>query len=356
MIDLTQAFIDTASRVTADRPPIPAEPVLARIRRRRAARHATQGVVGLGAAGAVALVGGQLVGADGTGPLGPAGGSWVEGTWPQAVTTTDDLSVCGAQVGPLHDPPGDAEVRLGIEVGGSAVTGEPFEAAVALGIAVDGWFFGRPATPVRLVVVSDDRVVAVGETAPTELPAPGADFLGGGPGRGVRITSPATVDMVSCADGAPLQPGLYELYAVQTFTSVQVPTSDLAGYDGDAASLTFGDDEPLVLAGGPAPIEVVRSPLDVAGIPAAVPLVVERLLAATRTADGWQVTVEFDDVEGYARAEAALLAGGYTGGPDLDQREMAWRADFRSDDYLVEVDVANETGGGILGTYLIVRR
>lgn len=155
MNDLTLALWTAADRATADRDPLPASPVLSRIRRRRTARYASQGAVGVAAAGA-AVVGG--VQAAGRAPE-PS---------PAATDLADAMTIrCGADLDDLVQPggapdvdltlytygtglfaPADAEVPLTLDVTASAdavgqigtsVTYALFKGDTVVGLPADGW-------------------------------------------------------------------------------------------------------------------------------------------------------------------------------------------------------------------------
>ncbi|WP_024285829.1 hypothetical protein [Cellulomonas sp. KRMCY2] len=107
-------------------------------------------------------------------------------------------------------------------------------------------------------------------------------------------------------------------------------------------------------------VEVTAGPgPTLADLPVEVPLVVERLLRIEAVDDAtWQVTVEFDDRDGYARARAALVDAGFAvDGEETSADRPFWSfGTFSSPRYTVTLDVSNETGGGFLGDYLITTR
>ncbi len=100
MNDLTLALWTAADRATAGRDPLPASPVLSRIRRRRTVRYASQGAVGVAAAGA-AVVGGVQVAGRAPEPT------------PAATDLADAMTIrCGADLDDLVQPGGAPDVEL----------------------------------------------------------------------------------------------------------------------------------------------------------------------------------------------------------------------------------------------------
>lgn len=155
MNDLTLALWKAADDATAGRDPLPASPVLSRIHRRRTVRYASQGAVGVAAAGA-AVVGG--VQAAGRAPEpSPAATDLADAMTIRCGTAIDDL----AQPGGAPDvelqlltfgtglfAPADAEVPLSLDVTASAdavgqvgtsVTYALFQGDTVVGLPVDGW-------------------------------------------------------------------------------------------------------------------------------------------------------------------------------------------------------------------------
>lgn len=103
MNDLTLALRAAADRAAADRDPLPASPVLSRIRRRRTVRYASQGAVGVAAAGAVAFAGVQAAG------RAPA-------PTPAATGLADAMTVrCGADLGDYAQPEGAPDVTVTLD-------------------------------------------------------------------------------------------------------------------------------------------------------------------------------------------------------------------------------------------------
>ena len=155
MNDLTLALWTAADQATAGRDPLPASPVLTRIRRRRTVRYASQGAVGVAAAGA-AVVGGVQAASRAPEPS------------PAATDLADAMAIrCGADLDDLVQPggapdvalqldhldtavlvPADADIPLTVEatasadaVGqvGTSVTYALFQGDTVVGLPVDGW-------------------------------------------------------------------------------------------------------------------------------------------------------------------------------------------------------------------------
>lgn len=104
MPDLFDALHRAADTATAERPPIAAPPVLARIRRRRTVRYASQGAVGIAAAGAVAVGGVQLANRP---PASPATSGPTD--------LAESLAVgCGVALDDYVQPDGAPEVSLSL--------------------------------------------------------------------------------------------------------------------------------------------------------------------------------------------------------------------------------------------------
>ncbi len=176
MNDLTLALWTAADRATAGRDPLPASPVLARIRRRRTARYASQGAVGVAAAGAAVV-----------------GGVQVAGRAPEPTPAATDLAEamtlrCGAAIDEYAQPDGAPEVTLTLDASdamvepadaeipffafaeaspeaaaqaGSALTFALVDDGVVVGLPADGWTggstpgFDEQTTPRQLVAWTD---------------------------------------------------------------------------------------------------------------------------------------------------------------------------------------------------------
>lgn len=155
MNDLTLALWTAADRATADRDPLPASPVLSRIHRRRTVRYASQGAVGVAAAGAAVVGGVQAVGR-------------APEPSPAATDLADAMTIrCGASIDEYAQPggapdvevllysldpaavvPSDADVPLTVDVSaaadavdqaGTSITYALFQGGRVVGLPVDGW-------------------------------------------------------------------------------------------------------------------------------------------------------------------------------------------------------------------------
>lgn len=155
MNDLTLALWNAADRATAGRDPLPASPVLTRIRRRRTVRYASQSAVGVAAAGAAVVGGAQVAGH--TPEPSPAATDLVDAMTIRCGTDLDDLTQPGGApdvelllltFGTGLFAPADADVPLTLDatasvdaVGqvGTAVTYALFQGDTVVGLPVDGW-------------------------------------------------------------------------------------------------------------------------------------------------------------------------------------------------------------------------
>lgn len=189
-VDLEQSLAELARSVgddaTAERMTGQVRHMVSRIRRRRAARHAANGVVGVGAAAAVTFGAVQL------------GGRPVAEAPPVAGQSEDpaaqQLGACGA-------PPRDAAQELSA---GSGATGLGLEAPPAEGVSgstVDV----AGVSPGSVVLLRDGVVV----TEPGVTEGPVTDSF---PGHATFELS-----LVACDTGRPLAPGPYELHLTGSY-------------------------------------------------------------------------------------------------------------------------------------------
>lgn len=124
MNDLTFALRAAADHATADRDPLPAPPVLTRIHRRRTVRYASQGAVGMAAAGA-AVVGGVQVAARAPEPS------------PAATGLAESMTVrCGVDLDAFAQPEGAPDVTLRLDAFEAAMV-EPADAQVPFTVDVE---------------------------------------------------------------------------------------------------------------------------------------------------------------------------------------------------------------------------
>lgn len=233
--------------------------MVSRIRRRRAARHAGQGVVGVGAAAAVTFGGVQLAGRPTTAP--PATQAPTEGPSPTSPTWTTSTAVCGvAPPAPVADPRA-ADLLLDAEVQREVPYGEAIPVSTALRSAsIDGsppitW---AQATPVslELMVVQDGLVVGstlvvFADTRPGMNPA---DALITGDEYHFSTCSGGDAREPLTPEDSTLAPGDYTLVATERLvladgTEVAVPGGPwvVTVTDPDAAA---GPDEENVSADG----------------------------------------------------------------------------------------------------------
>jgi hypothetical protein len=202
MIDLSHALHDAARTTTAARPTMAAAPVVARIRRRRAARVATNSAVGVAATGAVVVGGWQLAGLRGP-DAPPADGLSSE---------TAPTLTCGE---PVPDPePIGGEASLNLEA--ETTIGATLLVELSLRFEADGTT-NAPLSVTehpQLAVTQGGHVVAFTDAEQrtdrvtlTTGPLPGTETL-----TGLR----RSIDLLSCAPLAGELPvGEYEVYGLQ---------------------------------------------------------------------------------------------------------------------------------------------
>ncbi|GAA2720453.1 hypothetical protein [Cellulomonas aerilata] len=232
-LDLGTALHDAARASASTLPDLEPAPVMRRIRRRRAARTAGGSVVGLAAAGAVAVGTLQLV-EDRTVQPAPAPPATSLATpvpddapW-RVVTPTGDLG-CGLPVPAFEDPPGDADLHL--EPAADHTTVVAGERLTLDTVLVNGGERDLDATNpsgVRVWFAQDGTVV--GTWAPPGGPAPDVRLPAG-----ARVSQPLAGVPITCStDGAAaaaLAPGAYDVYL--------------------SVALTLADGDALEVAGGP---------------------------------------------------------------------------------------------------------
>lgn len=299
----------------------PVDVVLARRRRRRAARRSVVATGSVAAGTVLALAGVGLAG--GGAALPPATGAG-------PVVVVDALPTCGGTL-PAAGP--DAPWEMGLDLPADAAQDVPL---------VSGEVLLRPAggdaVTVRhrasaLVVVADGVVVGLGEQGAADEETSVT--------RGEPLRAPVTAVLAECAGESPLAPRTYTVVP-----AVEVVT------DGGTGSWLLGAGRELTVTGSAwtevGADELPDLPLD------------GRVLEALRHADGdrWTVTVESDggrETAGTVRGH--LEEAGYrlvSEGTD-PERGLWWSAHLVGR-YDVVVDVSNETGGGFYVSYEVRER
>lgn len=150
MNDLTLALWTAADRATAGRDPLPASPVLSRIRRRRTVRYASQGAVGVAAAGA-AVVGGVQVAGRAPEPT------------PAATDLADAMTIrCGAAIDEYAQPDGAPRVMLSIDDSEAAMV-EPADAEIPFFVLAEATpdVVAQVGTRLTFALVDDGVVVGM---------------------------------------------------------------------------------------------------------------------------------------------------------------------------------------------------
>lgn len=248
--DLSRLLAAAADDATAQRPALPAGPVLARIRRTRAVRRASSASGGLLVAGAVVVGGLQLADPREAPPAwtAPGPGDVVCGdpaaAWLEHVAEQDDALPRVTLEGTLRAASGgDLTVTARIGYHDVAVMGLPESEAP------------------QVVLLHDGVVVGLSDGAPARLPVVEGVSRAGGPvppGEGSSITFPErTVAAVSCATGEPLEPGAYDVLVVRTYRAA---LADVPPDVAPTAEEVARDGEPLTLVGGPWTLEVTSGP------------------------------------------------------------------------------------------------
>lgn len=278
-IDLEQALHDMASsvhdEVTADRMAGQVRHMVARVRRRRAARRTSQGVVGLGAASALVLAGAHLEqhvglvtgpqhgqaaappGHDGD-PFGTCGGEvealgGLDGVLGDGRPGQDDDASEAGDDGPATESGAAGQVR---DTAGTAAGADTLAAGDADAVAD----LPAPALSVSATVESGGgRALVevradydVGDLGPLTEQDPVAVVTADGVvvapvGRTTRVleSSPAVhvieQELVSCQDGSPLPAGTYELHVRQ----------ELGRADGSVLEVSGGPVELVLPEGAP---------------------------------------------------------------------------------------------------------
>lgn len=150
MNDLTFALRAAVDHATADRDPLPASPVLSRIHRRRTVRYASQGAVGLAAAGA-AVVGGMQVAGRAPEPS------------PAATGLAEAMTVsCGAAIDDYAQPDGAPQMRLSLDASEADMV-EPADAEIPFFVLADAppETLEQAGTTLTFALIDDGVVVGM---------------------------------------------------------------------------------------------------------------------------------------------------------------------------------------------------
>ena len=201
----------TAARMTAR-----VQPMVARVRRRRATRATATSLAAVGAMALAGFLGLQVGGQTSIiGPVAPPSGSAPSAAW-----TASDL-VCGGLLTLPPTPSADVSLVVGLS-GDLADADGPTASAALLNSGVE-WVRLSPLTPTTLVLVQTDRVVGL-----TSRPMVGGSFptFSMGEADGVRThlqTCQAGQDRGQLADGT------YQLWATTTVTASDGSPSAVVG-------------------------------------------------------------------------------------------------------------------------------
>lgn len=315
------------------------------VRRNRRVRAIGVSMVTVIAVLGVAWAGSAVAGLGDPAPIQPAESSDTPEPPDTPVPGEYTGPACGTVIGELavfDEPPLVIEVTLDR---GTLPPAEPLTGRVLLAVPgevditfqPDGMLEGLDHTAVQ-----DGVVVGYGRSA---LVDGTWQALSGRQG----VTALTSIQLQPCGGASTLAAGDYQLFASMPLTGA-----------GD------GQDEAVsrTILGGPWPFTVLDdrwNPVDISAVPVDVPGSEERLLRAEAHADGlrWRVDVEFDecrDMHGRAR-EAFIEAGFAVVSEGSDPERPFWsRGTFRGDDFDVELETSNETGGGCFGDYLVSAR
>lgn len=261
-LDLSKALHDAAARGTADRAPLAAGPVLQRIHRRRVARTATTSVVGVAAAGAVAITGAQLAGGRDAPAPAPAGPSTSPSPSPSTAPAPRSLPApagCGTRLDDLPPLDLDLSVTAGLAaVGlldddgdpvpfeGDPVFVEGEEIALVVGVTLgpglaEDLASGRGvAHQTDVVAVADGVVVGVPDPATVREAGETEAVVGG-----TTVSGLWHVQLDQCGPDGPdhgeaLVPGRYELYAI---------VSGVETNGGEALGAALTEPQPIEVVG-----------------------------------------------------------------------------------------------------------
>lgn len=214
--DLSRALHEAADRATGAREPLPAAPVLGRIRRRRTIRTTTASAVGAAAVGAVVLGGLQLAGHDDPPPPATTPTPSVTGSTVACGTVMAEvprLDVTGLEARSALLLPDDVDEAIGEYAVGAPV---PVSTTVRRpgGPDADGL-----ETQLTLVAAADGVVVGVVDPDGSAVGPPATEEIAG-PDGPVEVTQEWHSSLVACgSDGprsTPLEAGSYTLYGVVT--------------------------------------------------------------------------------------------------------------------------------------------
>lgn len=264
---LAQIAASAADDAATDRMLAQVGHMVGRVRRRRAARHATYGAVGVGTAAAVAVVGVQLGGPSALrgGPTTPAAGPADGGTARGEVTPVPE---CGAQtgiIGPwlgveqgagadaaVETPPSGQRPDAPAEPRGVGLSTRSLPAAESGAevpvhrstlVAEDVAGTGTVPAPGLVLLEEDGTVVTAGATLVRSTAA--------GPRDGwAQVTDHVlALSLVDCRTGTPLEPGTYlSLTVLEAVLGRSTTRSESVGEavvlplgDADAEGRTTGD-------------------------------------------------------------------------------------------------------------------
>jgi hypothetical protein len=246
----------------------------------------------------------------------------------------------------LGPTPGIGAFRPSAELDAAFPPGEPFddvtrpvEAVATLANTLPGGETHRIAEGGVTVILTADGII-VGQ-APSSLFSNAADLAPGTSREAVGLALLAHCPDSHMSDTS-LPLGAYEAWVL----------------------VSLDEDPPSTLLAGPWPLTDTGTPwaeVDESAVPETVPLVEGRVLSSLEHEDGgaWHVTVQVGPgvPDPLVAVRTGLEVAGFSldGEQTDDTRPLYWYGVYNGDEYLVVVEVSNETGEGFYADYWITR-
>ncbi len=287
--------------------------LVARVRRRRVARNTARGVVGVGAAGALALVGTQVVGGRGAGDLRDAAASAADGA----------AVACGEPVSVVAET--DPDLRLARSLvtaesplwSGTAVQADSSDLGRLEGRTLDVYAIGHPSDAVTAAATASAVTAPAGSTTTYTVAAdPGVEGLAVVVARDGLVVSASDAATTAVADST-VQLADVSAGTVTTAVGLSVPLVSCAT-DGGGEALPAGDYTAYVVDPGTgaasSPYRLRLLPHDdeqladlPSGFPTDVPVVDGTLLRSEQVnGTTWTLVVQVAGTDGLTRATRLL--------------------------------------------------